>query len=380
MTTRQQSRTVAGSRKSSESASTTTAFHRNESLRSAGLAIIATGVVLAGLVYGRAFLLPLAISILVWNLLEAMIDRFASLRFDNFQVPRWLAAILGILVVLFGFYLVVSIILGQVDAVAAAWPRYAARLQVIARDLTEWLGAEQSAKIRQALAEIDISGRVFGAFVSAQSFVVTLLLVIAYVGFLFVESGYMAQKIVAMFPDQRRAVEARDVLGAVSSSVRRYVSVKTAVSVLTAVLAYAVLRWLGVDFAATWALLIFFLNFIPNIGSIIGVALPALVALVQFETLGPFIILIVGLTAINLAIGSILEPMLMGHTLNLSPFAIILSLAFWGTIWGIVGMFLSVPIMVLVMIVCAHVPGWRWVAVLLSKDGRVEGSPSESVT
>jgi AI-2 transport protein TqsA len=66
--------------------------------------------------------------------------------------------------------------------------------------------------------------------------------------------------------------------------------------------------------------------------------------------------------------------MLMGKSLNMSPFAIILSLAFWGTIWGIVGMFLSVPIMVLVMIICAHIPGWRWVAVLLSKDGKVDVS------
>jgi predicted PurR-regulated permease PerM len=81
---------------------------------------------------------------------------------------------------------------------------------------------------------------------------------------------------------------------------------------------------------------------------------------------------VVGLTAINLVIGSVLEPMLMGSTLNMSPFAIILSLAFWDMIWGIVGMFLSVPIMVLVMIICAHIPGWRWVAVLLSKDGNID--------
>jgi predicted PurR-regulated permease PerM len=65
---------------------------------------------------------------------------------------------------------------------------------------------------------------------------------------------------------------------------------------------------------------------------------------------------VIGLAAINLAIGSVLEPMLMGHTLNLSPFAILLSLSFWGMIWGIIGMFLSVPIMVLVVIVCAHLP------------------------
>ena len=380
MATRQRSGNATGSTRGSNPVLELEGPADSDGLRNVGLAVIAVGVVLAGLVFGRTFLLPLAISILVWNLLEAMIDRFAHVQFGRFQVPRWLAAILGIAAVLMGFYLVVSIILGQVDAVTAAWPRYAARLQSIVGDLTQWLGAEQSAKLRQALADIDVTGRVFGAFASAQSFVVTLLLVIAYVGFLFVESGYMAQKIVAMFPDQRRAEEARSVLAVVSESVRRYISVKTGVSVLTGVLCYVILRGLGIDFAATWALLIFFLNFIPNIGSIIGVALPALVALVQYDTLGPFVVVVTSLTAINLAIGSVLEPMLMGHSLNLSPFAILLSLAFWGTIWGIVGMFLSVPIMVLVMIVCAHVPRWRWAAVLLSKDGTVEGSSSPRVT
>ncbi len=346
--------------------------NNTEGLRSAGVAIIALGVVLAGLAYGRTFLVPLAISILLWNLLEAMIERFASIRVYEFQVPRWLAAMQGLIAVGFGLYLILSIFLGQVDDVNAAWPHYVVRLESIVSNLTQWLGAEQSAKIRTAITEIDLTRRLPGVFASAQSFVVTVLLVVAYVGFLFTESGYMTQKLAAMFPDQRHAREAHGVLTAVSESVRRYIWVKTAVSTLTGVACYVVLRWLGLDFAATWALLIFFLNYIPNTGSIVGVSLPALVALVQFDTLTPFVILVLGLTVINLAIGSVLEPMLMGHTLNMSPFAIIFSLAFWGTIWGIVGMFLSVPIMVLVMIVCAHVRGGRWLAILLSKDGRVD--------
>jgi predicted PurR-regulated permease PerM len=316
---------------------------------------------------------PLAISILIWSLLEAMIDRFSQLRIGEFRPPRWLAAIFGMAIVGLGIYVVASIILGQIDAVTAASPRYIARLESLVADVTQWLGPEQSAKLRQAIAGIDVTALLPHALASAQAFVVTLLLIVAYVGFLFVESGFMEQKIIAMSPDERSAQQTRQVLAAVSTSVRRYISVKTGVSVLTGVLAYVILRWLGIDFAASWALLIFFLNYIPNIGSTIGVALPALVSLVQFDTLGPFVIVVVGLTAINLAIGSVLEPMLMGQTLNLSPFAIILALVFWGTIWGIVGMFLSVPIMVLVMIVCAHVPSWRWIAVLLSKDGRIEG-------
>jgi predicted PurR-regulated permease PerM len=344
----------------------------SDRLRNAALAVIALGVILTGLIYGRSFLIPLAIAILLWNLLEAVIERFTRIRIGEFQLPRWLAALLGIVVVVLGLYVIQSILLGQIDAVGSAWPRYMFRLESIVGDLTQWLGAEQSAKLKQAIMGIDLTRRIAGVVSSAQFFLVSLLLIVAYVGFLFVESAHMRQKITAMFPDETRAREVNSVLTAVSESVRRYIWIKTVVSTLTAIASYAVLRLMGVDFAATWALLIFLLNFIPNIGSIVAVSFPALVALVQFDTLGPFVVLVLSLIAIQIAIGSVLEPMLMGHTLNMSPFAIILSLAFWGTIWGIVGMFLSVPIMVLVMIVSAHIPSWRWVAILLSQDGRID--------
>jgi AI-2 transport protein TqsA len=341
-------------------------------LRNVGLAVVALGVVVAGLVLGSSLLIPLAIAILLWNLLEAMIEGFARVGVGPRRLPRWLATILGIAAIVFGFYLVLSILLGQVDSIAAAWPRYVARFESIISDLTQWLGPERSGKLRELVAGIDLTGRIPGIIASTQSIIVTLLLVGAYIGFLFVERGHVGEKVAAMFPDARRARETTLLFATISERVRRYIWIKTVVSVLTGVACYAVLRWLGIDFAETWALLIFVLNYIPNIGSVVGVAFPALLALVQFETPGPFVILVFSLTAIQLAIGSGLEPMLMGKSLNISPFAIILGLAFWGTIWGVVGMFLSVPILVVVMIVCAHVPKWRWVAIVLSKDGRID--------
>jgi predicted PurR-regulated permease PerM len=343
----------------------------SEKLRNVGLAVIAFGVVVAGLVYGRSFLLPLAIAIFLWNVLEAMIQGIASVRLGTYKLPRWIAAILGTATIAFGFYLILTILLGQADAIGAAWPRYVARFESIVSDLTQWLGPERSAKLRDAVAEIDLTRQIPGFIASTQSIIVSLLLVAAYIGFLFVEGSHLGEKVAAMFPDERGARDTTLLFATISESVQRYIWIKTVVSVLTGVACYAVLRWLGIDFAETWALLIFALNYIPNIGSIVGVAFPALLALVQFETLGPFLILVLSLTAIQLAIGSMLEPMLMGSTLNMSPFAIILGLSFFGTIWGIVGMFLSVPILVVVMIVCAHVPSWRWVAILLSKDGHV---------
>jgi predicted PurR-regulated permease PerM len=336
-----------------------------------GLAIIAIGVVITALVFGSSFLIPLAIAILLWNLLEALIKSFGRIGIGDIRLPRSLATLLSIAVVVLSLYGVVSILLGQADAIQAAWPRYVKRLETMIGDLTQWLGPESSQKVKKILTEIDLTRRIPSLLFSAQSFMVSLLLVVAYVGFLLSEGQYLRAKVAAIAPTGEQAEKTAALLADISESIRRYIWIKTIVSLLTAGLSYAVLRWIGVDFAETWAILVFVLNFIPNIGSVVAVMFPALIALVQFDTLTPFLALMVGLTALQFMIGSILEPILMGNTLNISPFAIILGLAFWGAIWGIVGMFLSVPIMVLVMIICAHVPSWRWIAVLLSKDGQI---------
>jgi AI-2 transport protein TqsA len=346
-------------------------IHESNGLRSLALAVIALGVVVGGLVVGSSFLIPIAIAILLWNLLEAIIGAVGSLSVGQRRVPRWLATILGVMAVLFGFYLVSSILSAQVDAIGAAWPRYAARLQAIVSDLTQWLGPERSAKLRGAVAELDLGKPVSALIASTQSLVVSLLLVVAYVGFMLVERDYISQKIAAIFPAQDKADDVALLLATISASVRRYIFIKSVISVLTAICSYVVLRWAGIDFAETWALLIFLLNYIPNIGSILGVAFPAFLASVQFDTAGHLMMLVVGLTAVQVAFGSVLEPILMGSSLNMSPLAIVLGLAFWGSVWGIVGMFLSIPIMALIMILCAHVPSWRWIAVLISKDGRI---------
>jgi predicted PurR-regulated permease PerM len=152
-------------------------------------------------------------------------------------------------------------------------------------------------------------------------------------------------------------------------NVHRYVLIKTIISVLTGLLVYLVMLLFGLEFAETWALLTVFLNFIPNIGSIVATLFPTLAALVQFDSWTPVLLIFTIITLIQFSVGNLIEPQLMGRSLNLSPFVIILSLTFWGAIWGIVGMFLAVPIMVMVMIACSHVPFLHPIAILLSRDG-----------
>ena len=142
-------------------------------------------------------------------------------------------------------------------------------------------------------------------------------------------------------------------------------------AIVTSSLAYAVMRWVGVDFAGFWAVMVFFLYYIPTVGSILAIVAPALLTLVQFDHLTPFLIVLIVIGTIQIVTANVIEPAIMGRSLNLSPLVVILSLMVWGTMWGVVGMFLCVPIMVVLLIVLAHFETTRPVAILLSADGRI---------
>ena len=134
-------------------------------------------------------------------------------------------------------------------------------------------------------------------------------------------------------------------------------------------MSYIVLSIIGVDFAIFWAYLIFLLNFIPTIGSLIATIFPVLLAFAQFGTwIQPSLVLIL-VSSIQVLVGNILEPRLMGNSLNVSPLVVLVSLAFWGWLWGVVGMIISVPITIMLIIVCSQFDNLRWIAIVLSRKG-----------
>src|SRR5690606_28414174 len=148
--------------------------------------------------------------------------------------------------------------------------------------------------------------------------------------------------------------------------------IKFLASAATGLLSYILLRALGINFAEIWALLIFIFNFIPTIGSIVATLFPSLMALAQSnDGFGLFFAVLLGITAIQILIGNVLEPRIVGQSLNLSPVVILFNLALWGAIWGIPGMFLCVPLLIITTIVLAHFPKTRPIAILLSSDGRL---------
>ena len=166
----------------------------------------------------------------------------------------------------------------------------------------------------------------------------------------------------------------RSVLERISRDIRIYIRIKTTLATITSAAAYILMAAVGVDFAGFWAVMMFFFYFIPTIGSILAILAPTLLTLVQFDSLTPFLIVLFTVGPLQIVMANVIEPALLGRSLNLSALVVIISLMVWGTIWGVVGMFLCVPIMVVMLIVLSNFESTRPVAVLLSADGRL---PSE---
>ncbi len=175
-------------------------------------------------------------------------------------------------------------------------------------------------------------------------------------------------RLVATEDETRRAEK---VLERIADGVKQYMWVNAVTSAMSGTVAFAIFTWVGLDFTPLLALTVFVAGFIPNIGAFIAITLPSLVALIQFDSLTPFLIVLFGYGAADQFIANVIQPSMQGRSLNLSTFMVMVSLTFWATIWGGIGAFLAIPMMVVVMVICSEIPATRWIAVLLSSDGQL---------
>jgi len=188
-----------------------------------------------------------------------------------------------------------------------------------------------------------------------------MFLVFLIVLFILIEASGFPGKLQAAFPNPEKTLGH---FKAMTASVNQYMGVKAIFSLATGTLVWLLLALIGVDFAPTWGLLAFLLNFIPNIGSIIAAVPAILLALIQLGWPSALLTML-GYLVVNITIGNFLEPRFMGRRLGLSTLVVFLSLLFWGWVLGPIGMVLSVPLTMIVKIALAANEGTRWVAVLL---------------
>lgn len=342
---------------------------RGQSVLNGALIFLASCAALAVLIYGADFLIPIVIAFLIVGLITSAVDRLT-----NVGLAPWLAMMCAIAVGLGAILVFVLVLYNQTQAISEAWPRYAERLNGIAAELSAWLGPDVFASLAETASKADFTKKASGFADSAGATLGAIALVVMYSAFMLAERGRMPEKLGFLVPDAEKSAKYLEVFNRVNQGIRRYLWIKTIMSLMTSGICYVILRVYSVDFAEFWGLLIFLLNFIPNIGSLVAVILPSALTLLQFDTVWVFVQVAALMTCVQFVVGSIVEPRYMGKTLNLSPFVLIVALTFWGTIWGIEGMFLSVPFTVSLVIVCGNIPNLRWIAILLSSDGRLEAT------
>jgi|APTNR8051073442_1049403.scaffolds.fasta_scaffold02694_9 AI-2 transport protein TqsA len=154
----------------------------------------------------------------------------------------------------------------------------------------------------------------------------------------------------------------------IQSSILSYLMIKTLISLFTGILVYVTCLFFDLNFAFFFGFIAFLLNFIPSIGSILATIPPVLMAFIQFDTFQPVILILVILSSIQMVMGNLVEPIITGDRLKLNTLTVIFGLVFWGYIWGLAGMIISIPLLVLLKLIFEHFPDTQIFA-------RIMGSP-----
>jgi predicted PurR-regulated permease PerM len=266
------------------------------------------------------------------------------------RLPLQLRYLCSIVVIGLVFFLLAYLVMANEERALALVPPYQQSLLAVIQQIAVQFGFETEptwATLRQELmAQINLQ-RLFAALLaSVGSIVVTFVVVMLYASFLMIERRAFESKLARMSDDPAGVARIRGIIGTINRRIGSYLALKTLLSLLLGAVSWAVMALYGLQFAALWAVLAGFLRFVPYVGSVLGVVFPVLMAVEQFQEPGPILALLLALTAVQFVIGNFLDPLVMGDSLNLSPFAIL-------------------------AIVFSEFAGMRPVAVLLSQNGKV---------
>lgn len=335
------------------------------------IAIVAAG---AGLFWLRDILTPLAVAAFLMVMIDALargVRRIAPFVSESAAVPA--ALILIVCAFLGSAYVIANGFAGFV----AHGAQLHARINTLIARAAAVLHLKVTPTFDQLLSQLDQPAYLGSAAAVFQAMANATLFTLIYLGFLMASRVGFQRKAGALFRKAHVSEGARNIVERIRDGVESYVWIQMMSGLLIAAPAFVLMLGLGLQNAGFWAFIIFLSNFIPIIGGIISALGPPLFALIQFSGYWQAIVLIVFLPTILILVGNVIFPRLQAKSQNIDPIVIILSLAFWGALWGPSGAFLSTPLTVMIIAICAEFPGARWVAVLLSADGHPYPDASE---
>lgn len=328
---------------------------------------------------GQNIIIPVIASVILAYIVTALAQYMRRIPGIGPLIPspiRFAISIAIILLIVGGF---VWLIISNINQLILLAPSYQESLLRIIQGVWSNFGEEFGFETeptwetlrRDILGGVSLQSLVGSTVTSLSVFVGTVVIVLVYTGFALAERQAFERKSMRLTesPDDSRRI--LEIVSVINTRIGDYLATKTLINLILGMLCYAVMAFMDLDFAAFWGVLIALMNYVPYVGSFLGVLFPVAIAIVQFGDWGTILGIFIALTACQMFVGSVLEPSLMGRSLNLSPFIILVSLASWASLWGIAGALLSVPIMAIMVIILSEFDGTRPVAVLLSRNGRI---------
>lgn len=333
---------------------------KNNTLLTVNVAFITLIFFIYVLSIGASIIIPFILAILLSFLIISIQWFYRSKGLYNYLAL--LASLITIGLVIFGVSQIVS---NNINEIIDTAPEYQEKLTNIVSGIAKDYNIDQSFVSSQILEKLNIPVLISGTASILTSIVKNAGLIIFFTIFILLESTSFWKKISMITGGPKSSFFI--IFDQIQGDIKSYFMIKTLVSLGVAFISLGIMYVFWIDFLLFWMFLIFLFNYIPNVGSIIAVFFPVVFSLIQFESFSLTIIFLLFMVGAQVFMGNIVEPRLMGNKLNLSPLVILISLIFWGTIWWPIGMLLSVPIMVMINIVLAHIEVTRPVAVLLSE-------------
>lgn len=321
---------------------------------------------------GRGLLTPVVAAVLAVFVICGLSNLLARLPRLG-ALPAWGRDLIAAGLIVFLLVELLTLAFANIGALVARAPNYQAAMLDSFQRMAEFLDLDHAETVSALRAEtarlLNLPSFLRAVAGSLAAAIAVLLFVLLNIGFLMVERRDFADKLGKLGLASAQRARLDQVLVDVNARVGRYLAVQTLLNIALGLLSWAILWAFGVEFAVVFAIVIAVLNYIPYFGSFVGVAFPVAAALVQFADPGAAVWLAIWLAGAQFLIGNIVSPKIMGDSLNLSPWAILIGLTFWTSLWGVAGAVFSVPIMAVAVVVLSEFDDTRPLAVLLSRKG-----------
>ncbi len=336
-----------------------------------------------------SFFVPVTVAVLLAFVFLPLCEFLSKIK-----IPWVISVLLSIAIALVVLYVVGNLLITSISSILKAFPKYESRLTSLYQTFCQQFKIdydENSSLLTNLWNSLNVRTAIQNIAITLSSSLVNivkqLLVVGLFMAFLLIELRDTQEKIDQAFTEKKIRGAIKQITKKIKGDVTHYISIKFLISLLTGLLVYASCAVIKMDFPIIWGFTAFVLNFIPSFGSIVSWALTTIFALLQFYPNWGYVLFIaITVLAINMILGNIVEPRWEGADLGLSPFVILVSLSFWGWMWGFIGMILAVPLMVIIKIVCENINFLRPIAVLLGnkvsktqEESSSKENPQESV-